>query len=161
MTDVFSLAETAARLHKSERALQDWLTQNPVDAAGQPYACQLGKTRLFRESDIERLETVMRAAARRPTFIYFVEVEGHIKIGRSDNWRKRLSNIQSSCPFPARLLLVLKGSDGREKELHRLFAAHHVRGEWYRDHQDVRSFLELHEWKCLTRGLFDKKRGWT
>jgi len=61
MTAPYTLAEAAARLHKSKRWLQDWLSRNPVDAAGRPFYSQLGRDKLFRECDIDR---ILDAAAR-------------------------------------------------------------------------------------------------
>ncbi|MBN8975368.1 MAG: helix-turn-helix domain-containing protein [Rhizobiales bacterium] len=47
--------EAAKALRKSRRWLHDWLAKNPVDAAGRPFCSKLGRTRLFREADIERI----------------------------------------------------------------------------------------------------------
>lgn len=55
MSHPLTLAEAASRLRKSKRWLQDWLAQNPVDAAGRPFCSRLGRSRLFRESDIDRI----------------------------------------------------------------------------------------------------------
>ena len=150
MSHPLTLAETAARLRKSKRWLQDWLAQNPVDAAGRPFYSRLGITLLFREDNIERIEAAMRALARRPTFVYFIGVEDRIKIGRATSWKKRLHSVQTNCPFEAKLLLVLKATVGREGELHRLFKDHRVRGEWHRDHPDIREFIKRRRHLCVT-----------
>src|SRR5258708_5915508 len=50
-----TLAEAAVELRKSKRWLQVWLTRNPVDAFGKPFCSRLGKTRVFRETDIARI----------------------------------------------------------------------------------------------------------
>ena len=50
-----TMDEAAKALRKSRRWLHDWLAKNPVDAAGRPFCSKLGRTRLFRETDIERI----------------------------------------------------------------------------------------------------------
>lgn len=49
------LVEAAAELHHSKRWLQDWLAKNPVDRFGRPFFSQVGRTRLFEDSDISRI----------------------------------------------------------------------------------------------------------
>jgi hypothetical protein len=151
MAGPLTLAEAAARLHKSKRWLQDWLAENPVDAAGRPFCSKLGRTALFREGDIERLEQAIKKIENRPTYLYFIELQGHIKIGRADNWKKRLHSVQTNSPFQARLLLAIKGTDGRERALHELFKAHRVRGEWFVDHPEIREYIRRRKHRCMTK----------
>jgi len=59
-----TLPEAAKELRKSKRWLQDWLANNPVDAVGRPFCSQLGRSKVFRESDISRiLDATMKALA--------------------------------------------------------------------------------------------------
>ena len=55
MTRAMTMDEAAKALRKSRRWLHDWLAKNPVDAAGRPFCSKLGRTRLFRETDITRI----------------------------------------------------------------------------------------------------------
>ena len=69
LTGPYTLAEAAVRLRKSKRWLQAWLAENPMDAAGRPFCSKLGRSRLFREGDIERiLDASMSAPPCRSSF---------------------------------------------------------------------------------------------
>lgn len=54
-----------------------------------------------------------------------------VKIGWSDNPKRRLRNLQSGSPVPLRLLAVYEGGHYVEAELHRRFADKRVHGEWF------------------------------
>src|SRR6266576_963414 len=55
MPNALTLPEAAKELRKSKRWLQDWLANNPVDAVGLPFCSKLGRTKVFRETDIARI----------------------------------------------------------------------------------------------------------
>jgi hypothetical protein len=60
MTLLYTLAEVAAKIHKSPRWLNAWLRQRPADQYGEPFYTPLGRTKIFDENDLARI----RAAAR-------------------------------------------------------------------------------------------------
>lgn len=142
MSKARTLPEAATELRKSKRWLQVWLANNPVDAYGKPFCSRLGRTARFTLDDINRLRAAIDELSRRPTFIYFVEAAGHIKIGKADKWKKRLSGIQCSLPVKLTRLLVLQAHVGFETDLHEKFAAVRVRGEWFKDCREIRDFIE-------------------
>lgn len=151
MSPFFTIQEAATKLRKSEGWLWDWLGEHPIDGADVPFFRSAGRTKLFREADIDRMRAAIDQIEAVPTLIYFIGMEGHIKIGRADDWKKRFSAIQTGSPFKCTILLVLKATRAREKELHGLFADHHVRGEWFRDGAEIQSYIECHRGHCLTR----------
>lgn len=63
---LLTIDEAAARLRKSRRWLRDWMACNRTDAAGEPYGYRLGRTWLFRESDLDRILKSGAARGRRP-----------------------------------------------------------------------------------------------
>ena len=63
---LLTIDEAAARLRKSRRWLREWLSCNRADAAGEPYGYRLGRTWLFRESDLARILRSGVERARRP-----------------------------------------------------------------------------------------------
>lgn len=83
--------------------------------------------------------------------VYFIEVRGFIKIGWSVKWRSRISNIQTSNPEPIKVLLVLGRPQIFERTMHRKFAEHRASGEWFRDHPDIRAYIQSREDECWYR----------
>lgn len=59
---------------------------------------------------------------------------GVIKIGRSYDPEKRLSELQVGSPFHLRLIGIVQNAGDREKEIHAILVKHRVRqknGEWF------------------------------
>jgi hypothetical protein len=71
--------------------------------------------------------------------IYFIQAgdDGPVKIGLARDVWKRLSNLQTGVPTRLRLLGIIDGSAQKEKLLHRQFAAHRLRGEWFSFHPSM------------------------
>jgi hypothetical protein len=67
--------------------------------------------------------------------IYFIRNErsGAIKIGYSQDPRKRLSQLKVSSPDPLVLLGTIHGGIQQERKLHAYFREYRLRGEWYQD----------------------------
>lgn len=55
-----------------------------------------------------------------------------VKVGvATDPWA-RMEALQTACPEELVMFLFVKGGRDLEQELHRRFAADHIRGEWFR-----------------------------
>jgi hypothetical protein len=63
--------------------------------------------------------------------LYFVGAGNAVKIGRTTNFGVRLRHIQAHNHENVECLAVLKGQGWRERDLHRRFRDHHLRGEWF------------------------------
>jgi hypothetical protein len=100
--------------------------------------------------DLERIRQ-WREDNRPEPVIYFVECAGFIKIGWSTNWRSRLNNIQISNPLPIKVLLVIGRPEIFEKTMHRQFSKFRYRGEWFRDCQEIREYIESRKDECWHR----------
>lgn len=77
----------------------------------------------------------------RPTrgFIYFVQCGEFVKIGWTVSVRERIADLQTGNPFEIRILATKPGSPTHEKSLHRKFAVHRIRGEWFRLAEEIRA----------------------
>lgn len=67
-------------------------------------------------------------------FVYVIGNE-HMKIckiGYSVNPHKRISAIQTGCPYPIEIIAIVKGSREMEKALHRKYVMYKTSGEWFR-----------------------------
>jgi hypothetical protein len=71
--------------------------------------------------------------SKKSGFVYFVENAGIVKIGRTNNWERRLRQFKTTMPF-MRVLTIIPTCDmcGLEAYYHKFFKSRHVRGEWYR-----------------------------
>lgn len=54
-----------------------------------------------------------------------------VKIGWTDNPKRRLRNLQTGSPVPLQLLALFEGGSIVEAELHRRFADRRRHGEWF------------------------------
>jgi transcriptional regulator of acetoin/glycerol metabolism len=78
------------------------------------------------------------------TMIYFIQAgnDGPIKIGWTTNGiKERLANLQTSSPYPLKLLGVMEGELKDELQLHRMFSEYLVTGEWYSSNKDLLNFI--------------------
>lgn len=80
--------------------------------------------------------------------IYFVAVRGFIKIGWTTNWKSRISSLQVANPEPIEVLLIIGRPQIFEQTMHKQFAAHRAHGEWFRDHDDIRGYIEARKAEC-------------
>ena len=65
--------------------------------------------------------------------VYFIEAVGleRVKIGYTDNLRRRLTVISSYCPVAVKVLAIVRGSRQEENSYHKRFASARIRGEWF------------------------------
>jgi hypothetical protein len=70
------------------------------------------------------------AGSQQPV-VYFVRIGDLVKIGTTVSLPKRLTHFRAHTQDQPQVLLVLPGSYAEEKQLHALFRADRVRGEWF------------------------------
>lgn len=65
--------------------------------------------------------------------VYILQGGDSFKIGKANNVKKRISNIQVSCPFPVSLIAIkaTENAEEVEREIHRFLNNYRVSGEWY------------------------------
>lgn len=73
--------------------------------------------------------------------IYFIETQGLVKIGYSNDPRRRFSSLTTGCPTVCTLIGVTEGGKEEEGELHSRFSHLRVRGEWFKFAVEVNDFL--------------------
>lgn len=76
------------------------------------------------------------------TYTYFVEMNGHIKIGSSENPRRRLESIQAGFPDPLKVLAIVPFSVITEMDAHRKFAHLRVKNEWFKAAPQLYAFID-------------------
>lgn len=53
------------------------------------------------------------------------------KIGASNNPMRRIKTLQTSNPYPLRLVVMFEGDESLEKQLHERYANRRLQGEWF------------------------------
>lgn len=97
---------------------------------------------------LERIHGVLPETLNEPDAedesIYFIQagVEGAIKIGRSKNVKKRVSDLQVACPLKLTLLYSGKGGKDAESELHSRFNRYQRIGEWFDPAKEILDFID-------------------
>lgn len=81
-------------------------------------------------------EAVRAVDGQREQEVYFARLGDLVKIGISVDPRQRASDLN------AELVRVERGGRRRERELHRQFVDLRVVGEWFRDGDEIRAYLE-------------------
>ena len=81
------------------------------------------------------------------TWVYFVECEGFIKIGRATNPRLRVGGLQTGCPLPIRFLVAFEGREFLEKKCRILLRTVATGDEWFRGTDDLYAFISaVNKW---------------
>lgn len=89
--------------------------------------------------------------------IYFIESQGMVKIGYSNDPKRRLQMLSTGCPTECTLLAICEGDEQEEARVHERFRHLRSRGEWFNFGDDLRQFIELHAvpWVQQRRTSFD------
>ena len=75
--------------------------------------------------------------------IYFIQegTTGPIKIGTSNNPRKRLEQLQTATHRKLRLIHYEEGGETREAVIHKWLAEYRIHGEWFRPAERLVNFI--------------------
>jgi hypothetical protein len=74
--------------------------------------------------------------------IYFIlnSKNNTVKIGKTDNLQKRLSQLQTGSDSCLVVILTLPGDVEEEKELHLRFSDHRLNGEWFTFSDEIKQY---------------------
>lgn len=86
----------------------------------------------------------VRKSCSEESFLYFIEAlqTGFIKIGRSKDPERRLSQLSTGNPSELVILGKISGGLELEAELHKIFTHLRKRGEWFKVSDELRSFIK-------------------
>ena len=75
--------------------------------------------------------------------VYFVQADhnGPVKIGISSNFKQRIRDLQSMCPYAVRVLATKDGQQRHELWLHRKFKSSRLKGEWFAPTEELFTFI--------------------
>jgi DNA phosphorothioation-dependent restriction protein DptG len=75
-------------------------------------------------------------------YVYFVKSEsGHIKIGSSNNVKRRMAIMRTDCPFKIKLLGKMAIGEFTECQIHKIFKRFRYRGEWFIETIEIIEFI--------------------
>lgn len=75
------------------------------------------------------------------TYIFHDEVSGKVKIGRTNDIKKRQIELETAYPCKLTLLALLPTDEWPELAVHRRFHADRIRGEWFHYSDAIRAFV--------------------
>ena len=94
-------------------------------------------------ADAKQLIEIMLRCQVDGSVVYFVQAGklGPVKIGTTTDINARLLDLQCANPDKLTLLGTLPGNADTERALHQAFAAHNIRGEWFRPASQLMIFI--------------------
>ncbi|MDH2429332.1 GIY-YIG nuclease family protein [Sphaerisporangium sp. TRM90804] len=138
-TDRYTPVDMRAR-RLGEESVSGPRCSNPIPRDAPVPMCvhHLATAYLYTRDILEAARTTIGNGQRSATsVIYFIQRGDLIKIGYSENLARRVQALHGD-----RVLLALAGTRAHESALHELFKEHRVKGEWFRGHPDILSFIE-------------------
>jgi len=90
--------------------------------------------------------------------VYFIQSGEHVKIGHAKNVKNRLADIQVATPTEVELLGIIRTGKAHllEAEIHGMFNANHVRGEWFRLTPELTQYIALNAEPLERRNIIDR-----
>jgi hypothetical protein len=79
----------------------------------------------------------------RQHYLYFFEASGRIKIGISQNVKRRKGDITRTAGFPVSEIGFIPGSFALERHVHAMLESERLEGEWFKDCDTVRSVIAV------------------
>ena len=138
-TRILKLSENLLSLYKRlNRANFGGMDIFDVDILAHDFGCSAKVI----EGRLKRLAKVGLHESRIPivpSFVYFIQegTDGPIKIGTSENPRKRLKHLQTGHPKELVLMGAIDGDREKEFELHQKFDYLRLNGEWFKPDSDL------------------------
>ena len=84
---------------------------------------------------------------KKTSYVYFIQQNNKLKIGKSVNPKKRMKTFQTGSPYKLKLLGFFKGSYSAEDKVFEDLKEYHVRGEWYEYCDEVCDYIKKYnEW---------------
>lgn len=76
--------------------------------------------------------------------VYFIKrvSDGLIKVGFSDDPKRRLQQLQTGQPDRLEMILVIRGGMELERTLHIRWRHLNVGGEWFKPHRELLSYID-------------------
>lgn len=103
-----------------------------------------GKLWRIKAADVEACEALGALPGKcEPCDVYIIKCGTHVKIGKATDTTKRIASLQAANPADLEVVAILTEGDGHklERELHKRFAQHRFRGEWFNFNGDLAAWV--------------------
>jgi hypothetical protein len=106
---------------------------NPAEVGDEMFMRAYEKARNGIASEKARrgVAPVLGGDVGKPGYVYFLRNGRTVKIGFTTSIKSRIRSIQTSCAEAVEVLMVMPGTEGTEKFLHKRFSDSHIGGEWF------------------------------
>ena len=93
-------------------------------------------------------------------FVYLAYTDLYVKIGRTANPKKRMSDLVSGCPLKLKIIFRRETPELNESSLHEKFREHRLHHEWFNYHNDIKKLVNFFEGKVevKVKPFREKKR---
>lgn len=87
---------------------------------------------------------IIKIIAKESIYFILCPARNAVKIGRSINAKRRLSELRSQLFDDLELLKIIESDRSAllEKELHEKFKSYHIKGEWFKYNSNLKDFIE-------------------
>jgi DNA-binding XRE family transcriptional regulator len=75
--------------------------------------------------------------------VYFIKQGDYVKIGFTNRFKTRLSQLQISSPIKLEVLAIIDGDKSDEQKFHEQFKHISSNGEWFMQCDELKSFIDL------------------
>ena len=74
-------------------------------------------------------------------FVYLAYTDLYVKIGRTKNPKKRMSDLASGCPLKLKIIFRRETPELNESSLHEKFREHRLHHEWFNLHNEIKKLI--------------------
>lgn len=82
--------------------------------------------------------------------VYFIRAGDYLKIGKTDDIKKRVAQLQTGCPHDLQVVLLVPGDEREEGLSHEELKSEHVRGEWFKISEKTVAYMVDVSWAART-----------
>ena len=75
--------------------------------------------------------------------VYFIKQGDYVKIGFTNRFKTRLTQLQVSSPIKLEVLAIIDGDKSDEQKFHEQFKHISSNGEWFMQCDELKSFIDL------------------
>ena len=75
--------------------------------------------------------------------VYFIKQGDYVKIGFTNRFKARLTQLQVSSPIKLEVLAIIDGDKSDEQKFHEQFKHISSNGEWFMQCDELKSFIDL------------------